>query len=367
MKIIDKKLLENLPNMMILVIMLISILGCVLIYSAENGNINLALKQFTIVIFSFLSSLIIANIELRKIYNFSYISYLIAIILLVLVILVGYKAMGAKRWLNLVFFKFQPSEFVKIAVIMTLAKFIHNTDTCKMNKPITILQLLMIIAIPFLLIAKQPDLGTAISIIVIGGAILFCTNINIWFFITNLFLIAASVPVIWNILHEYQRNRIRIFLNPDSDPLGHGYNIIQSKIAIGSGGLFGKGFMNGSQSQLEFLPENQTDFIFATLAEEFGYLGCLILLALYLYIIIHSLSIASKSRKIFPKLIVIGSISYLTSQIIINIFMVSGFLPVVGIPLPLLSYGRTSILASFIALGFIFNVAKLNKSYVKTF
>ncbi|MGI4776436.1 MAG: FtsW/RodA/SpoVE family cell cycle protein, partial [Janthinobacterium lividum] len=238
-----------------------------------------------------------------------------------------------------------------------LSRFFHHMKTEDFTKTSKIFVALFAVIIPVILIIKQPDLGTGLILLIVAIIMFFSSGIQVWKFIVFATGVVFCLPIIWHMMYEYQRKRVLMFLNPEQDPLGAGYNIIQSKIAIGSGGLFGKGLTKGTQSHLDFLPEHQTDFIFASLAEELGFVGCLFLLILYTMIILICLAIAINCKNIFGKFVVIGMASILFSHVFINIAMVMGLLPVVGVPLPFMSYGGTMMASMLVGMGFVMNVA----------
>jgi rod shape determining protein RodA len=277
--------------------------------------------------------------------------YVAGVILLIAVILFGDVGKGAQRWLNLGLFRFQPSEMMKLAVPMMVAWYLSEHSLPPDGKRIFIA--VLIILTPVMLIAKQPDLGTALLIAGAGFFVLFFAGIRWRLIVSIVGLGAACAPVAWYLMHDYQRQRVLTLLNPESDPLGAGYHIIQSKIAIGSGGLFGKGWLNGSQSQLNFLPERSTDFIFAAFAEEFGLLGVLILLTVYLFIVVRGIMVAAQAQDTFTRLVAGGLIMTFFTYVFVNIGMVIGLLPVVGVPLPLISYGGTSIVTITASFGIL--------------
>ncbi|QIQ20281.1 peptidoglycan glycosyltransferase MrdB [Zophobihabitans entericus] len=281
--------------------------------------------------------------------------YVICIILLVLVDVFGHTSKGAQRWLNLGFIRFQPSEIAKIAVPLMVARFI-NREGCPPSLKNTLITL-GIIAVPTLLVAMQPDLGTSILVAASGIFIIFLAGIG-WRFITFCCIaIATFIPIMWYFLmHDYQRERVLTLFNPERDPLGKGYHIIQSKTAIGSGGMWGKGWLEGTQSQLEFLPERHTDFIFSVIAEEFGFIGALLLLGLYLCLISRGLMIAAQAQTTFGRILAGGLTLIFFIYVFINIGMVSGILPVVGVPLPLISYGGSSLVVLMASFGIIMSI-----------
>ncbi|WP_029687344.1 peptidoglycan glycosyltransferase MrdB [Tatumella saanichensis] len=291
--------------------------------------------------------------------------YLLSIVLLVAVDAFGHISKGAQRWLDLGFVRFQPSEIAKIAVPLMVARFI-NRDVCPPTLKNTGLALILIF-LPTLLVAAQPDLGTAILIAASGLFVLFLSGMSWKLIGVALLLLAAFIPILWFFLmHDYQRDRVMMLLNPESDPLGAGYHIIQSKIAIGSGGLHGKGWLHGTQSQLEFLPERQTDFIFAVLAEELGLVGVLALLALYLLLIMRGLMIAAKAQTTFGRVLAGGIMLILFVYVFVNIGMVSGILPVVGVPLPLISYGGSALTVLMAGFGIVMSIHTHRKMLSKS-
>jgi rod shape determining protein RodA len=301
-------------------------------------------------------SIAIAIIDLKLIYKSSYYLYGFFILLLLMIELMGHKAMGATRWVNILGFKMQPSEFIKIGLVLFLARYYHNISTANLKKFSSIIIPIIFTLIPALIVIKQPDLGTGLIIILTFSIILIASGTRIIYIIYLLITMIISVILGWRLLHSYQKKRILMFLNPESDPLGAGYNIIQSKIAIGSGGFLGKGIGEGTQSKLDFLPEHETDFIFSCFSEETGFIGALILIIIYFIIIMQSLSIATNSRSVYGKMLVIGITGIFFLHILINIAMVSGVFPVTGKPLPFMSYGRNIIASMLIGFGLIMNV-----------
>jgi rod shape determining protein RodA len=250
----------------------------------------------------------------------------------------------------------QPSEIMKVALILALARYFHGQTDEEVVRPLYLVTPAALALAPAALVLKQPDLGTAVMLLMAAAAVFFMAGVRLWKFALGLLLTLGAIPVAWQFLHAYQRQRLLTFLNPESDPLGAGYHILQSKIALGSGGLFGKGFLAGTQSHLNFLPEKQTDFIFTMLAEEWGMLGGLVLLGLYLLLFIYGFAIALRSRNQFGRLLAIGLTTNLFFYVFINIAMVMGIVPVVGVPLPLISYGGTAMLAVMVAFGLMMSV-----------
>lgn len=348
----------KLPVILLGMIFLVSIFGFIILWSAGGGHIEPWAKKQMINFTLFLPiSIIIAMIDIRTIFRFSYIFYISIVLLLIGVELFGVTAMGGKRWINIGITRLQPSEPAKLAIVLMLAKYFHQLKAEDITKMIKIILPTIGVLIPAILIVKQPDLGTGIIAVLVAVSIFFAAGVEIWKFLTVGGCILALLPIAWHMMYDYQRKRVLVFLNPAQDPLGAGYNIIQSKIAIGSGGLFGKGLTNGTQSHLDFLPEHQTDFIFSTLAEELGLFGCVCLLGIYIIIVLISLAIAVNCRSLFGKYMVIGVASILFCHVFINISMVMGVLPVVGVPLPFISYGGTMMASMLIGVGLIMNAA----------
>jgi rod shape determining protein RodA len=328
--------------------------GLFILYSAGSQDPGLFEGQVMRSSMAFGLMFVMAQIQPRYYYLAVPWLYTIGILLLIAVLLVGDIGKGAQRWLDLKFIRFQPSELMKLMVPMMIAYYFSERPL-----PCTAGHALIagfMIIIPALLIAKQPDLGTALLIIASGLSILFLAGISWRYIITIVTLGGVCAPVLWHFMHDYQRKRIMMFLNPETDPLGSGYNIIQSQIAIGSGGFMGKGWLEGTQSHLEFLPEHATDFVFAVISEELGFVGVCLLLLLYTFILIRCANMSGQAHNTFTKLLS-GSITLTFAiYIIINIGMVSGVLPVVGIPLPLVSYGGTSIVTLMAGFGIIMSI-----------
>jgi rod shape determining protein RodA len=344
--------LKQMSWSLIILITLIAVMGFLSLYSAANGNLQpWAAQQITRFIVSFGLMVIIGLTDLRMIFRAAWPFYILCLVLLVCVHLFGHVGGGAQRWLDIGVMKIQPSELAKIATIMVLARFFHGVETQDIKKLKTLLFPLAIIALPFVLIVTQPNLGTSLSLVFGGVAVLFAAGIAMWIFIGAAVAVAAAIPVVWHFLHDYQKNRVMTFLNPEADPLGTGFHITQSKIALGSGGVFGKGFLEGSQSHLNFLPEKHTDFIFTLWAEEWGLVGGLFLLGVVALLFLNGLWIAFRCRSTFARLLAFGLMVNFSIYIFINVGMVMGLLPVVGIPFPLMSYGGTSMIAVMIGFG----------------
>lgn len=338
--------------------LLISLLGCLALFSASSGETTyFAYKQGVILGVCFCVSVIISLISIKFFHKVTYYLYFFCFVLLVVADIAGHNAMGAQRWLNLGIFNIQPSEWSKIAIIMALASYF---DKIRYNerKGIKMLLLpLLLIILPVVLILHQPNLGMAAVIVLISVSMFFAAGVNKLKFFIVFACILLVTPVVWNnFLHDYQKKRILTFLDPEKDTLGAAYNVIQSKITIGSGGLYGKGFLNGTQNQFGFLPEKHTDFIFAILAEEFGFFAVLFVLFLYWLLIALCYIVAMKAQTHYAALLVFGICSMIFVQLFINIGMITGLLPVVGIPLPFMSYGGSNLSSVFIGIGLVLNV-----------
>ncbi len=361
------KKIHKVPLSLVLLISLVSFFGFIQMYSAAKGNIYpWAAKQMTHFAIFMPVMLFMATIELKFWYKFSYFFYYLALMLLILVHLLGHTAMGATRWIDLGIIRLQPSELMKIAMVFALARYFHDLHEKKIKFYHLFVPTLMLI-IPASLIIKQPDLGTGMILLMMGVMIFFVAGVKRWVFITGSILLAVALPIIWQFLHDYQKKRILTFIDPERDPLGASYNIIQSKIAIGSGGFFGKGFMRGTQSQLQFLPEHQTDFVFTMLCEEWGMLGGIILLLIYAWIIFYCYLIGLNSKSKFGGLLAIGITSMFFLHVFINMGMVMGILPAVGVPLPLLSYGGTIMMTILLGFGLILSVHIHSKQTINNF
>lgn len=353
LEIIKNRLLEIPINILLLTIC-ICCYGFIVLYSSNNANFHPLLFKQIISFAIFLPiSIIIAIIDIKTIYKYAYLIFAFAIILLIAVNLMGHVAMGAKRWITFFGIRIQPSELMKLGLILAIARYCH--DSRKYNRAILLPIFAIIILLPSILIIRQPDLGTGIILILVGIGMIFIAGIHIKYFIIGLVVILCSCPIIWQNLHNYQKSRILTFLLPERDSLGTGYNIIQAKIAIGSGGFLGKGFLQGTQSKLHFLPEHKTDFIFATLMEELGFAGGIFLILLYVSLIILYYMVIISCRASFTKLITLGVALMLFIHSIVNMGMVLGLLPIVGIPLPFISYGGTMLGTMLLSTGLVLN------------
>ncbi|KFX06687.1 cell wall shape-determining protein [Pectobacterium betavasculorum] len=325
------------------------------LWSASGQDVGMMERKVVQIVLGFTVMIVMAQIPPRVYEGWAPYLYIVCVILLLIVDIFGQISKGAQRWLDLGFIRFQPSEIAKIAVPLMVARFI-NRDMCPPSLKNTAIALILIF-VPTLLVAAQPDLGTSILIALSGLFVLFLAGMSWRLIGIAVLLLAAFIPILWFFLmHDYQRARVMMLLDPESDPLGAGYHIIQSKIAIGSGGLSGKGWLHGTQSQLEFLPERHTDFIFAVLAEELGLIGVLILLAMYLFMIMRGLVIAANAQTSFGRVMVGGLMLILFFYVFVNIGMVSGILPVVGVPLPLISYGGSALVVLMAGFGIVMSI-----------
>jgi len=352
--------IKNLDYILLISVILLSVLSVFVMYSTDGGEILFHTKNHFVKLAVFFPLMIfVAFFNIKFWHNFSYLIYFIVILLLIYVSFFGIKSSGSQRWMDLYLFVLQPSELMKVAIIMCLAKYYHRLKIENVNSFTSITIVLSIILIPIIFVISQPDLGTSILIALSGLIILWLGGVKIKYFIYSFITFLISLPFIISFLKPYQKLRILTFLDPDRDPLGAGYQIIQSKIAIGSGGLDGKGFLKGTQSYLDFLPEKHTDFIFTLFSEEFGFIGSVGLLVLYSIIIIRILRIGAISRSNFSRLFCFGFAFAIFIYIVVNLSMVLGLLPIVGSPLPIMSYGGSSMLATMIGFGIVLS-AKIN-------
>jgi rod shape determining protein RodA len=337
---------------LLLLLTCIAGIGFAMLYSAANGHWQpWASKQMVRFAVAVIVMMAVAVVDLRFWLRSAYAFYGIAFLLLVAVEVRGAVGMGAQRWIDLGIIQLQPSEFMKIAVVLVLARYFSALSPEEIGRPTRLIMPALVVLIPAALVLKQPDLGTAMMLVLGGGAIFFLVGVRWWKFALVIAAGGGVVPLAWRFLKEYQKNRIYTFLDPENDPLGAGYHSLQSKIAIGSGGLFGKGYMMGSQAHLSFLPERQTDFIFTMLAEEFGLVGGLVLLGLYTLVFVYGFAIAFRCRSNFGRVLALGVTVNFFLYVFINTAMVMGLIPVVGVPLPLISYGGTAMLTVMFGFG----------------
>lgn len=350
----------NLDGPLLLGLLTVSGLGMFVLYSAGGENTDLVLRQGARVGVAVIVMMAIAQIPTKFLRLWAPWLFVAGLFLLVLVLVIGEIGKGAQRWLDVGILRFQPSEIMKLAVPMMAAWYLHERPLPPTLRE-TVVVILGIALVPAILIARQPDLGTALLIAASGILVILLAGMSIRLILALGALTMVAAPALWFGMHDYQRQRVLTFLNPESDPLGSGYHIIQSKIAIGSGGVFGKGWLNGTQAQLEFLPERSTDFIFAVIGEEFGLLGLATLLTLYLLIVARGLYIASQAQDTFGRLLA-GSLSLtFFVYVFVNTGMVTGLLPVVGVPLPLVSYGGTSMVTLMAGFGMLMSIQSHRK------
>ena len=357
----DRRIFHHFDWTLLALVLSICAIGIVNIYSAGfsvgERQIPVYLKQTQWIALGLIFMIITFLIDYRTINQFAYIIYGISVAFLVLVFLHGSIMHGSQRWIALGIFSFQPSELIKLTIIIALARYFDDHKSPEPYKLKELFVPLLIVIIPFLLILRQPDLGTALILIIVFTSMVFFIGVN-W----KSVIIALSgglilIPIGWFFLKDYQKERLITFLNPENDPLGAGYHIIQSMIAVGSGGIFGKGFLNGSQTQLKFLPEQQTDFVFSVFAEEWGFIGGLLLVIMFMALILWGLKIALHARDSLGTIIAFGIIALISWEVFINIGMVLGILPVVGIPLPFLSYGGSAMVSLMTAIGLLMNIS----------
>ncbi len=335
----------------------IFVLGFAMLYSAAHGSFEpWAASQSVRFLIGLGILLVVTIIDVRLLFKYAYVSYFIVLAFLIGVEVKGIVGGGAQRWIDLGFCNFQPSELMKPVLLLALARYFHGFDMDKIGRPAALVAPILLIVSPAFLIYLQPDLGTTLIILISSATLLFMAGVRIWKFAVVGVLGLGALPIVWDMLREYQKDRVLTFLDPGRDPLGAGYHILQSKIAMGSGGVFGKGFLAGTQSHLNFLPERQTDFIFTMLTEELGMIGGLVLLALYVVILVYGYAIAFGCRHQFGRLVAIGVTTSFFLYFFINIAMVMGLIPIVGVTLPLISYGGTSLLTLMLSMGLLMNI-----------
>jgi len=350
--------IKNFDFSVLAVIALICTIGFCVLYSAAGGNFEpWAAKQMLRALIGFMLLTVIALTDIRFIRSLSYPFYGVTLLLLIYVEFSGHIGKGGQRWIDLYLIKLQPSELMKIALVMALANYFHTIEPHEIRKLKTYIFPVILIALPSLLVLRQPDLGTMLLFAATGAAMIFIVGIRYWKALIALALGLISIPIIWSHMHDYQKNRVLTFLNPESDPLGKGYQVIQSKIAIGSGGFWGKGFLQGTQNQLSFLPEKQTDCIFATFCEEFGVFGGMILIALYTFLIVYGYRVTFENKNLYGRLLSIGLTTLFFLYVFVNMAMVMELLPVVGVPLPFMSWGGTSMLSLMMGFGLLMSAS----------
>ena len=336
---------------------LLGLVGYLVLYSAGGGSHEpWAWRHGIRLAFGVCVMIAVALVDVRFWFRWAYAFYAVAFAMLLGVEIVGELNKGAQRWIDLGLFQLQPSEVMKVGLVLCLARYFHSAYLDEVKHLFFLAIPLAAIALPAVLVLKQPDLGTSVMLIASGAALLFLAGVRLWKFGVAIGAVTAALPVAWASLHDYQRQRVLTFLDPETDPLGAGYHIIQSKIALGSGGLWGKGFLQGSQAQLSFLPEKQTDFAFTMLAEETGFLGAVVVLLLCLAVIALCLVVALRCSHQFGRLLAMGIAVNFFLYVIINVAMVTGLIPVVGVPLPMISYGGTAMLTTLFGFGLVLSV-----------
>jgi rod shape determining protein RodA len=357
----EPKLMQKLGLMnwgLLLVICMIGGIGFLALYSAGGGHVEpYADKHIIRFCMGFAVLFITALTSIRFWHIMAWPLYVIGVISLIYVDIRGHIGMGAQRWIDIGFLKLQPSEIMKPGLVLALAAYFEKKDVNNISSPMTVFLAALIILFPTLVVASQPDLGTAMALLLAGASVMILAGVSWLYFLAGTIGVGAMLPIGWHFMREYQRNRVRIFMNPDLDPQGTGYHITQSKIAIGSGGLMGKGFLQGTQAKLNFLPEKQTDFIFTLWSEEWGMIGGLLLLGLFMVTFLYGLFISLSSRQNFSRLMAMGLTMNISLYVFINAAMVMGLLPVVGIPIPLVSYGGTAMLSVLFCYGLILSVS----------
>ncbi|MBM3482451.1 MAG: rod shape-determining protein RodA [Alphaproteobacteria bacterium] len=357
---LDRLLLGRVLQLNWLFIFLICLpvaVGCIMLYSAAGGSFDpWASRQLVRFGMGAVIMMIVALIDLRFWMRAAYPIYGVALVLLLAVDLMGFVAMGAQRWIDVGFIQLQPSELMKIALVLALARYFHVLGQEDIRRVRRLIVPVFMVLVPVALVLEQPDLGTAVLLSFGGLVMFFLAGVPLWMLGVAVGAVVGAMPLAWQFLHDYQKQRVLTFLDPGADPLGAGYHILQSQIALGSGGLTGKGFLQGSQSHLSFLPEKQTDFIFTMLAEEFGLVGSVALMLLYFFIIAMASLIALRSRHQFGRLLGLGIAATFSFYVFVNIAMVTGLVPVVGVPLPMISYGGSAMLTLMAGFGLVLNV-----------
>tara|TARA_B100000965_G_scaffold399819_1_gene420578 strand:+ start:3819 stop:4958 length:1140 start_codon:yes stop_codon:yes gene_type:complete len=348
--------LRSINFIFLFLVILIFLIGVLALYSVSGGEFNsYPIKHIQRFLLGLIVFLIICSIDIKFFFILAYPIFLLSLLFLIIVPFFGIESYGATRWIKIGGISLQPSEFIKFTLILALAKYFHSSTDKSLVFIKKFIFPLIIILIPVVIVAAQPDLGTAIVIFIGGVSVFWIIGLNYRYFITGGMMILFSIPLLWQYLKDYQKERVFTFFNPERDPLGNGYHIMQSKIALGSGGVLGKGYLEGTQSHLNFLPEMHTDFIFTMFGEEFGFLGALLLIILYTWLIFLSIKMGLESRSDFGKYLSLGVSTVFFIYIFVNISMVTGLLPVVGVPLPLVSYGGSSMLAVMVGFGLLMN------------
>jgi len=346
--------LARLPWRLLFLIMGIAMIGLLTLYSAAGGSVNpWALKQAFIFLVFLTVAVGMSWIRESSVKNVSFPLYAVILLMLILVEMLGFVGKGAQRWLDVGPIRIQPSEFMKPAIVLVLARFYSLLPPADIKKWRAIWPAALLLGVPAGLILIQPDLGTAVMVILIGASVMFVAGLPWWLFAGAFLAVATAAPIAYTLMHDYQRQRVLIFLNPEADPLGAGYHITQSKIAIGSGGLFGKGYLQGSQSHLDYLPEGHTDFVFSTMVEEWGFAGGLVLILCFAMVIRWGMKVSANAKTRFAQLTAAGLSATIFFYVAINLMMVMGLAPVVGVPLPLVSYGGSAVMTVMLCIGLL--------------
>ena len=346
--------IRSIDYLLVIIILILGIISSFAMYSTDGGEFLYHTKSHILRFgIFFVLFLVLSFVQTKVWHRIGYIFYLVILFMLFWALYFGVTASGSQRWISLYVFNLQPSELMKIAIIISFAKFYHRTKSTEVNRIKNVVQPLVALTIPIFLVIAQPDLGTAILIAGTGISVMWLSGLKLKYFVYSFLIFMITAPFAISLLKPYQKLRVLTFFNPDRDPLGAGYQIIQSKIAVGSGGLTGKGFLKGTQGYLEFLPEKHTDFIFTLFSEEFGFVGSIFLLILYVILIYRIILIGFKSRNYFGKLYCFGFASAIFIYVMVNMSMVLGILPIVGSPLPIMSYGGSSMLATMVGLSIV--------------
>ena len=357
--------IKSIDYILVVVILLIGIISCVAMYSTDGGQFryhtNSHILKFSLF---FILFIILSFMRIRFWHSLAYVFYAVILVMLIYVLWFGVSAQGSQRWINLYFLNLQPSELMKIAIIVCFARFYHRVQSQDTNKVKNIIYPIVLLALPIYLVIAQPDLGTSILIAASGLAVIWLAGVRIRYFVYSLLTLLVCAPFVISFLKPYQKLRILTFFNPERDPTGAGYQILQSKIAVGSGGLYGKGYLKGTQSYLEYLPEKHTDFIFTLFSEEFGFMGSSILLGLYFIMLFRIVRIGQQSVSYFSKFYCFGFASALFIYITVNMSMVLGLLPIVGSPLPIMSYGGSALLSTMIGFSIVMSCKIYNREII---
>ena len=357
--------IRSIDYLLIIIILILGIISSFAMYSTDGGEFLYHTKSHILRFGIFFALFLILSFVQTKVWHrIGYIFYLVILFMLFWALYFGVTASGSQRWISLYVFNLQPSELMKIAIIISFAKFYHRTKSMEVNRIKNIVQPLVILTIPIFLVIAQPDLGTAILIAGTGISVMWLSGLKLKYFVYSFLILMVTAPFAISLLKPYQKLRVLTFFNPDRDPLGAGYQIIQSKIAVGSGGLAGKGFLKGTQGYLEFLPEKHTDFIFTLFSEEFGFVGSIFLLILYVILIYRIILIGFKNKNYFGKLYCFGFASAIFIYVMVNMSMVLGILPIVGSPLPIMSYGGSSMLATMMGLSIVMGCKIYSKELI---